>query len=125
MGEPLKILKLAHRLIELSGMELKTSKNPGGDIEIEFTGLRPGEKLYEELLIGDKVTKTEHEKILKAQEEFFSIEVINELLSKIKSAEKDGNTELLKELLKEAVTEFTPETNTVDIIYKQKQKSEI
>ena len=125
MGEPLKILKLAHRLIELSGMELKTSKNPGGDIEIEFTGLRPGEKLYEELLIGDKVTKTEHEKILKAQEEFFSIEVIDELLLKIKSAEKDGNTELLKELLKEAVTEFTPETNTVDIIYKQKQKSEI
>ena len=58
MGEPVEIYELAKRLINLSGMEVKDEKNPNGDIEIVFTGLRPGEKLYEELLIGDNVSET-------------------------------------------------------------------
>ena len=72
MGEPVKIVELAKRLINLSGMDLIDEKNPEGDIEIIFTGLRPGEKLYEELLIGGNVSPTEHKKILKAQEESLS-----------------------------------------------------
>ena len=70
MGEPIKIHDLAKRLISLSGMELKDKDNPEGDIEIIFTGLRPGEKLYEELLIGDNVSTTEHKRILRAEEDF-------------------------------------------------------
>ena len=68
MGEPVEIYELAKRLINLSGMEVKDEKNPNGDIEIVFTGLRPGEKLYEELLIGDNVSETDHKQILRAEE---------------------------------------------------------
>ena len=74
MGEPIKIYDLAKRLISLSGMELKNEDNPDGDIEIIFTGLRPGEKLYEELLIGDNVSTTEHIRILRAEEDFYDIQ---------------------------------------------------
>ena len=66
MGDPIKIVDLATNLIKLSGLEVKSTENPYGDIEIRFTGLRPGEKLYEELLIGDNVAKTAHERIMKA-----------------------------------------------------------
>ena len=69
-------------------MELKTSKNPGGDIEIEFTGLRPGEKLYEELLIGDKVTKTEHEKILKHKKNSFQLKLLMNYYQKLNQLKK-------------------------------------
>ena len=69
MGEPVKIVELAKKLIRLSGMALIDANTPDGDIEIKFTGLRPGEKLYEELLIGDNVDTTEHKRILKAKEE--------------------------------------------------------
>jgi FlaA1/EpsC-like NDP-sugar epimerase len=68
MGEPVKIVSLAQKMIRLSGLSEKTDKNPHGDIEIQFTGLRPGEKLYEELLIGDDVEGTEHPRIMTANE---------------------------------------------------------
>ena len=74
MGEPVNIFDLAKRLINLSGMELKDDTNPEGDIEIIFTGLRPGEKLYEELLIGNNVTKTQHNQIFRAEEEYLFCE---------------------------------------------------
>ena len=72
MGESVKILDLAKRLINLSGFEVKDENNPKGDIDIIFTGLRPGEKLYEELLIGDNISETDHKQILRAEEEFIS-----------------------------------------------------
>ncbi len=68
MGEPVKIAELAAKLIKLSGLEVKDELNPNGDVEIQFTGLRPGEKLYEELLIGDNVGQTRHERIMTADE---------------------------------------------------------
>lgn len=66
MGESVKIVDLAKNLIQLSGLEVKSEDNPHGDIEIQFAGLRPGEKLYEELLIGDNVKRTAHERIMTA-----------------------------------------------------------
>jgi len=77
MGEPVKIVDLAKNLIQLSGLEVKSSDNPNGDIEIKFTGLRPGEKLYEELLIGDNVEGTDHERIMTANEQFLPLEEFN------------------------------------------------
>ncbi|MFM7801259.1 MAG: UDP-N-acetylglucosamine 4,6-dehydratase family protein, partial [Limnohabitans sp.] len=70
MGEPVRIMDLARRMIELSGLRVKDEKYPDGDIEIEISGLRPGEKLYEELLIGDNPKPTSHSRIMKAHEEF-------------------------------------------------------
>src|SRR5699024_108932 len=72
MGEPVKIADLAEKMINLTGLTVKSDKNPAGDIAIKFTGLRPGEKLYEELLIGDDVIDTEHEMIMRANESMIS-----------------------------------------------------
>ena len=81
MGEPVRILELAERLIRLSGMEPQSEENPDGDIEIIFTGLRPGEKLYEELLIGDNVGPTKHKQIFRANEDFISWKELDNYLS--------------------------------------------
>tara|TARA_B100000530_G_scaffold333983_1_gene282998 strand:- start:583 stop:2058 length:1476 start_codon:yes stop_codon:yes gene_type:complete len=120
MGEPVKIVELAKKLIRLSGMELKTIDNPDGDIEIKFTGLRAGEKLYEELLIGDNVSSTNHERILSAREQYLSEKEINSFLREIEEAEKTGDTEALKEILKNAIVGFTPDKEIVDVIYVEK-----
>ena len=120
MGEPVKIYDLAKRLIRLSGMEVKDENRPHGDIEIIFTGLRPGEKLFEELLIGDKISTTEHKQIFRAEEDFLSAEVLEKHFEALKEAEKEGNVESLKEILKKVVSGFTPEEQIADIVYNQK-----
>ena len=120
MGEPVKVYELAKRLIRLSGMELKDENNPEGDIEIKFTGLRPGEKLYEELLIGDNVSTTEHKQILRAEEDFLTTEELEQHIDLLKKAEKEGDVKALKEILREVVSGFTPENEIVDVIYLQK-----
>ncbi len=120
MGEPVKIYELARRLINLSGMEVKDEKNPDGDIEIVFTGLRPGEKLYEELLIGDNVSTTEHKKILRAEEEFLEPNELDMYLDSISEAEKNGDVVALRNILKDVVSGFRPEKEIVDIVYLQK-----
>ncbi len=99
---------------------LKNEDNPEGDIEIIFTGLRPGEKLYEELLIGDNVSTTEHKRILRAEEDFLTSEELEQYLSLLKKAEKDGDVVALKEVLREVVSGFTPENEIVDVVYQQK-----
>ena len=119
MGEPVKIYELAKRLINLSGMEVKDDKKPDGDIEIIFTGLRPGEKLYEELLIGDNVSSTEHPQIMRAQEDSLSSEELEQYLRELDEAEKAGDVSALREILKQAVSGFTPEKEISDIVYKQ------
>ena len=121
MGEPIKIYDLAKRLISLSGMELKDKDNPEGDIEIIFTGLRPGEKLYEELLIGDNVSTTEHKRILRAEEDFLTSEELEQYLSLLKKAEKEGDVVALKEILREVISGFTSENETVDVLSLQKK----
>ena len=119
MGEPVNIFELAKRLINLSGMEVKDKTNPEGDIEIIFTGLRPGEKLYEELLIGGvksallSISKSlGQKKILEAD----SLEEYNSL----KEAEKEGDVNALREILKDAVSGFTPSDEIVDIVCNKK-----
>ena len=123
MGEPVKIVDLAKRLISLSGKEIIDDSNREGDIEIKFTGLRPGEKLYEELLIGDNVSKTEHSRILKAKEDNLTKEMLLQHLSEIDRAEQDGDVNLLKNCLKQAVAGFSPDKENADIIYLQKNNN--
>ena len=121
MGEPVKILELAKRLISLSGMELKNKENPEGDIEIIFTGLRPGEKLYEELLIGGNVSTTDHKQILRAEEDSLTKEELDKYIVLLKEAEKEGDVIALREILKQVVAGFTPEKDIVDVVYNQRQ----
>jgi len=121
MGEPVKIFELAKKLIQLSGMELVDADNPDGDIEIEFTGLRAGEKLYEELLIGDNVSTTEHKRILKAQEDSLSKEKLEQYLNLLKVAEKEGDVVALRNILQQAVIGFVPDKEIVDVLHLQKE----
>ena len=120
MGEPVKIYELAKRLINLSGMEVKDKDNPEGDIEIIFTGLRPGEKLYEELLIGDNVSTTHHKQIFRAEEDFLSFNDLEDYFDQLTTAEKNGDVKKLRDILKEVVSGFTPEEEIVDAVYLQK-----
>ena len=122
MGEPVKIVELAKRLINLSGMELIDDENPEGDIEIKFTGLRPGEKLYEELLIGDNVSTTEHQRILKAQEEYLPYDELKKYLESNKRSRKSVMLLDLKKYLKAAVNGFTPDEEIVDVVNLQRKK---
>jgi len=114
MGEPVKIAALAESMIHLSGLTIKSVDNPQGDIEVVFTGLRPGEKLYEELLIGDDVLPTRHEKILCAREEILTTETIKQLLSDAHKAIAEDDSDFARELLKSAVSGFKPASGNVD-----------
>ena len=122
MGEPVKIVELAKKLINLSGKELLDKNNPEGDIKIQFTGLRPGEKLYEELLIGDNVTRTEHSRILRAQEDFLSSKEIDKYLNLILESEEYRNVDTLKEIFKETVSGFIPEEKNIDVVSSQQNQ---
>jgi FlaA1/EpsC-like NDP-sugar epimerase len=86
MGEPVKILDLAHRMVQLAGLSVRDAAHPGGDIEIAITGLRPGEKLYEELLIGDNPQSTLHPRIMKAHEDMLPWDVLQDHLSALRAA---------------------------------------
>lgn len=86
MGEPVKILDLAKQMIHLTGLSVKDEKNPDGDVEIEFTGLRPGEKLYEELLIGENAAGTQHPRIMQAEEASLPLEEIMQILNNLEKA---------------------------------------
>ena len=121
MGEPIKILELAKKLVALSGLEVKDENNPNGDIEIIFTGLRPGEKLYEELLIGNNVSKTEHIRILKAKEDYLPYEELEKYFLMIKDADYNGDTAALKNIFKDVIAGFTPDEDIVDVVYLQNQ----
>jgi FlaA1/EpsC-like NDP-sugar epimerase len=121
MGEPVKIYKLAEKLIKLSGMELKDKEHQDGDIEIIFTGLRPGEKLYEELLIGDNVSATQHKQILRAEEDYLSADQLLKHLESLKKAEDNSDVSSLRKILEDVVSGYTPESEIVDVVYQQKQ----
>ena len=114
MGEPVKIANLAENMINLSGLTVKSVDNPKGDIEVVFTGLRPGEKLYEELLIGDDVIPTSHEKIMCAREEVLTSSAIQQLLSDADAAIKSDDSDRARDLLKVAVSGFNPSSGNVD-----------
>lgn len=123
MGEPVRIADLAEKMINLTGLSVRNEKNLAGDIAIEFTGLRPGEKLYEELLIGDNVTPTEHPMIMRANEAFLPWVAFKDVLGEMLAAvEKDDFVEL-RVLLKQSVDGYVPEGEIVDLLHQQYQWS--
>jgi FlaA1/EpsC-like NDP-sugar epimerase len=110
MGEPVRIYDLAQRMIRLSGFEVRSANTPDGDIEIQFTGLRPGEKLFEELLIGDNDEKTNHPSIMMAKESYLSVEELNAKLDHlVKLCSSEALSKDIKLALKEIVKEYSPQ----------------
>jgi FlaA1/EpsC-like NDP-sugar epimerase len=114
MGEPIKIADLARQMIQLSGLTVRDADNPDGDIEIVYSGLRPGEKLYEELLIGDDVLPTDHPRIMKAQDEFIPWERFSTVLHELEIAVMRYDYETLRSLLIENVKGYRPQCGIVD-----------
>jgi len=123
MGKPIKIIDLAKKMIRLSGLEVYNDQTKEGDIEIKFTGLRDGEKLYEELIIGDKVTKTAHNRILQADEESLNWEEIEMLLDEFRSAFSTRDESKAHQLLIKSVSGFKPYSGLNDLIFKLKSNS--
>ncbi|MEZ8285649.1 nucleoside-diphosphate sugar epimerase [Vibrio splendidus] len=118
MGESVKIADLARNLVHLSGLEVISDEHPDGDIEIICTGLRPGEKLYEELLIGDNVGKTAHERIMTANEEFLPLCEYNQLLDDLDTACHNFDHATIRQLLIDAPTGFAPVDGIGDLVWK-------
>ena len=108
MGESVKIVELAKRMINLAGLTIRDEKNPEGDIEIEYRGLRPGEKLYEELLIGDNVRGTQHKRIMMAKENHMNWSELEEHLSRLQEVMMSDNPDKIKSNLASFVDGYTP-----------------
>ncbi len=121
MGEPVKIVELAEKMIHLSGFSVRSERNPMGDIAIEFSGLRPGEKLYEELLIGDNVIATRHPMIMSANEDFLAWDMLKEALRQLLAAVAEDDFVRVRQLLRETVSGYSPEGEIVDWIYQQRR----
>lgn len=121
MGEPVKIVELAEKMVHLSGLSIRSDKNLQGDISIEFTGLRPGEKLYEELLIGDNVVTTPHPMIMSANEDYLPWEVLKARLTELLSAVEQDDYTRVRQLLRETVSGYSPDGEIVDWIYQQRR----
>lgn len=123
MGDPVKIYDLAKRMIELSGLALRDAENPAGDIEISLTGLRPGEKLYEELLIGENPETTQHPRIMKAHEKLLEWQKLESALSDLQSALGAMNLPKVIELLHSLVDGYQNTEGVVDFIYLNQTKA--
>ncbi len=125
MGESVKIVDLARKMIRLSGLEEKTEKNPHGDIAIEFTGLRPGEKLYEELLIGDNVEASDHARILRANEQSLAWDDMKLLLEKLDDTCQRFAIDELRDVLLNAPTGYKPTDDRIcDVIWNKHKTCE-
>lgn len=120
MGEPVKIVELAEKMIHLSGLSVRSDRSPQGDIAIEFTGLRPGEKLYEELLIGDNVSATPHPMIMSADEDHVPWDVLKTRLSELLVAVEEDDYSRVRQLLRETVSGYSPDGEIVDWICQQR-----
>ncbi|WP_027924133.1 nucleoside-diphosphate sugar epimerase/dehydratase [Pseudomonas sp. URMO17WK12:I12] len=121
MGEPVKIAELAEKMIHLSGLSVRSEQNLHGDIAIEFTGLRPGEKLYEELLIGDNVAATQHPMIMTANEDLLPWDELKGKLAELVNAVENDDYSRIRQLLRETVSGYTPDGDIVDWIYLQRR----
>ncbi len=117
MGEPVCIYDLARRMIALSGLTLRDENNPDGDIEIQITGLRPGEKLYEELLIGCEVSTTQHPRILRAHEAMLPWSELIATLEQLEQACKKRDVASLLTLLRQAVNGYEPQCGIKDPVW--------
>jgi FlaA1/EpsC-like NDP-sugar epimerase len=124
MGEPVKIVDLAKRMVHLSGLEVRSDETPGGTIQIEFVGLRPGEKLYEELLINDNVIGTGHPLIMRAQEAELPWEELQVALTKLDAACVRCDQEAVRALLLQIVREYAPQCGIADFVWSAQNKVE-
>lgn len=123
MGKPVRIEDLARRMIHLMGFSVLDDENPDGDIVIEYSGLRPAEKLYEELLIGNNVMGTEHPKILRAEEKRMPWSQISEYLERLNAAFQSANSEEALKVLREAVEEYIPSGQIADLVWVERQRT--
>ena len=117
MGQPVKIIDLARRMVELSGMTVRDELHPDGDIELTVTGLRPGEKLYEELLIGDNPKPTQHPRIMKAHEQFLSWADLEQKLNALSIAMSVNDVPVIRGMLQELVSGYQPHGEVVDWVH--------
>ena len=123
MGDPVNISDLAAKMIRLSGLTVIDKLNADGDIAIEYTGLRPGEKLFEELLIGDDVTQTEHRRIMSAHEAWLSWPKLEKILLQLDEACHQFDHEEIRRLLLQAPTGFVPKDGICDLVWMAKEKA--
>ena len=122
MGEPVRIYDLATKMIQLSGLQVLDEDNLDGDIEIKCIGLRPGEKLYEELLVGDNISQTDSLLIMRAEESMLDWEDLKPILDQLNEAINNSDQEKVRELLIEAVPEFKPQCDIADLLFKNGDK---
>ena len=125
MGKPVKIIQLAERMIELSGLSIKNQENPDGDIEIEITNLRPGEKLYEELLIGNNPKPTSHNRIMKAHETFLDWQKLEDKIEALTIALNKNDVQIVRQLLRKLVVDYQPTMDVVDWIHLEENQEEL
>jgi FlaA1/EpsC-like NDP-sugar epimerase len=121
MGQPVRIMDLARRMVELSGLIVKDEQTPDGDIEIDITGLRPGEKLYEELLIGDNPQSTLHPRIMRAQEEFIAWAEFEVKLKSLGLALNVNDVGVIRLMMQQLVTGYIPSDAIVDWVYLEQE----
>jgi FlaA1/EpsC-like NDP-sugar epimerase len=117
MGQPVKIIDLARRMIQLSGLTVQDAESPDGDIAIEVTGLRPGEKLYEELLIGNNPTPTAHTRIMKSHEAFIELPELEIKLASLEAELNINDAARVRQLLQQIVLDYAPTGEVVDWVY--------
>ncbi len=117
MGEPVKIIDLARRMVELSGLTVRDVQDPTGDIELAVTGLRPGEKLFEELLIGDNPESTAHLRIMKAHEQFLSWAELKVSLDQLRKAMRTNDVPMIRQLLQQLVNGYQANGDVVDWVH--------
>ena len=117
MGEPVKIFDLAQRMISLMGLTVRDADNPDGDIEVVFTGLRPAEKLYEELLIGSNVSGTGHPRILRANEDHLSLRSLSVFIEELQTATLSLDRDRTRDILMRAVKEYGPSNGIEDLVW--------
>lgn len=116
MGEPVKIIDLARRMVELSGLTVRDEDNPDGDIAFEMTGLRPAEKLYEELLISDNPEPTAHPLIMKAHEDFLPWPALEKALKSLQQAMDHSDLVATRDLMGKLVSGYRPSADIVDFV---------
>jgi FlaA1/EpsC-like NDP-sugar epimerase len=121
MGGPIRIEDLAIRMVELSGLRVRDERNPTGDIEFTYTGLRPGEKLYEELLIGNDPVATAHPRVMMANEQFLALPILMRGLERLMEAIEGHDVAHVRQILSELVTDYSPAADVVDWVYVKEQ----
>jgi FlaA1/EpsC-like NDP-sugar epimerase len=117
MGEKVKIVDLAKKMIQLSGLTVQDTESPDGDIAIEVTGLRPGEKLYDELLIGNNPTPTVHSRIMKSHEAFIELAELEVKLASLEAELNINDAAKVRQLLQQIVLDYAPTGGVVDWVY--------